>query len=396
MPLLQAIVILSLTQVIAWGTMFMSVSVLGDAMAADLGMEAAEIYLGASVMLVAMALASPLTARLYRRHGPRQVLAAGAVLSVPGFFLLASCETPVSYYLGWAMLGLAGAGALTTSAHAYLAEYAGSEAKRAIGAQMLGMALAPTLSWPITAFLQEACGWRATFVIFAAAMLFVVVPLTLFGLRPTGPGATSDVVGTAAAGPLPSNRYWLVMVLITAAVALNGFVTWGFQLVIIDIFRSYSVAEYLAVGFASAIGIVQMSARLIDFWGGNRWDGLSTGLAAGLLMPVALLTLVAGGGAEWAIILFLLLYGLSSGAMAVSRATLPLAFFDRRTYATVVARVALPLNLAFAAAPPLFSHILQQYGNRTALSVALVLSLGTLASLALLRGLRPEEPIVHG
>lgn len=384
-----AVAVLSLTQIIGWGTMFMAISVIGGPVGEALGLTPSLVYLGPSVMLVAMAVMSPMMAPLYRTYGARFVMTAGTVAAIPAFLLLAGCEGPWSYYLGWVLLGIAGAGALTNSAHVYLAARAGTRARQAIGAQMLAMALAPTIAWPATAFLVNLAGWRQTYVVFALVMALVVLPLIRFALKPdTAPAAAAGHV--AASRPLERNRYRVIVTLMTLAVALNGFVTWGFQLVVIDIMRSYSVAEGIAVGMASAIGIAQMSARLIDFLGGNRWDGFVTSLAAGLLMPVSLIVLAFGEGAEWSILAFILLYGLSSGAMSVGRATLPLVFFERDAYASVLARIGLPLNLAFAAAPPVFSRVLGEYGNASALGLAVACSLGTLASLAMLA--RYREP----
>ncbi|HXV30004.1 MAG TPA: hypothetical protein VD840_06710 [Sinorhizobium sp.] len=112
-------------------------------------------------------------------------------------------------------------------------------------------------------------------------------------------------------------------------------------------------------------------------------------IVALIAVALALLALILGNGAEWSIVLFLMLYGLSSGAMSVSRATMPLAFFSPARYAAVMARLGLPLNLAFAAAPPFFSFVLGEAGNGWALSIALACSFGTLASMVLLKRMRP-------
>lgn len=387
------IAVLSLTQIISWGAMFMAISVLGGPVGETLRLTPALVYLGPSVMLVAMAVMSPLMAPLYRSHGARFVMSAGTVATAPGFLLIACCDGPIGYYAGWMILGMAGAGALTNSAHVYLAVKAGTRAKQAIGAQMLAMALAPTISWPLTSLLSSWLGWRHTYLVFALVMLVVVLPLLRFGLKPdTAQAATDGKTRADRAGN--RGRVRTIIVLMTLAIALNGFVTWGFQLVVIDIMRSYDVAEGIAVGMASAIGIAQMSARLIDFLGGNRWDGFVTSLAAGMLMPVALLMLGLGHGAEWSVVAFILLYGLSSGAMSVGRATLPLVFFEREVYASVLSRLGLPLNLAFAAAPPVFSRVLSDYGNASALALAVACSLGTLACLVLLARFRDPSRAV--
>ncbi|MDK1373098.1 MULTISPECIES: MFS transporter [unclassified Sinorhizobium] len=392
MLVFRSVVVLSATQIIAWGVMFMAVSVTAAEMAGDLGLNPSSVYLGPTVMLVAMALCSPPLASLYPRHGARRVLALGSLFAAPGLWLLAGAEGAFSYFAAWAVLGMAGAATLTTSAHVFLNEIAGEGARRAIGAQMLAMALAPSLAWPATVYLESLLGWRGTFALYGAVMLFVCAPLHFFGLPRTG----AHVYAPKRPSPETSflhetRRNRLVTALITAAVALNGFVTWGFQLVAIDLFRSFAVPDYLAVGFGSAIGFIQLSARLFDFLGGNRWDGLTTGLVAAAIMPLALLALIFGNGTEWSIILFLVLYGLSSGAMSVSRATMPLVFFTSGQYASVMARLGLPLNLAFAAAPPFFSFILGSAGNWWALSFAFLCSLGTLASMVALDGMRPAQ-----
>lgn len=383
-PVSRSVVILSITQIIGWGALFMAISVTGEAMAADLALSRATIFLGPTVMLVVMAACSPFVGGLYRRYGARLVLAGGTLIAVPGLWLLAASGGGITYFIAWGIFGIAGAACLTTSAHVFLAELAGEGARRAIGAQMLFMALAPSLSWPATDFLQAQFGWRGVSLIYGCLMLFVCLPLHLFALPKTAPAASKREAETAGG---PTQRQRRVVVLITAAIALNGFITWGFQLVVIDLFRSFDVADYLAVGFGSAIGVVQMSARLFDFLGGNRWNGLPTGLVAAAIMPVCLVVLALGGGAEWSILFFLLLYGLSSGAMSVSRATLPLVFFTPADYAGVAARLALPLNLAFAAAPPFFTYVLSAYGNRVALAIAFISSLGTLASMLALHWL---------
>lgn len=377
--ILRSVVVLSITQIIAWGAMFMAISVTGEAMAADLRLSRGTIFLGPTVMLVAMALCSPLVGRLYRRYGTRLVLAGGSLLAAPGLWLLAASGSAYAYFTAWGILGVGGAACLTTSAHVFLAELAGEGARRAIGAQMLFMALAPSLSWPVTGFLQAEFGWRGASIIYGFLMLLLCLPLHFFALPKTSHASPGNPIQKNA--PAHGGQGRRIIFLITTAIALNGFVTWGFQLVIIDLFRSFDVADYLAVGFGSAIGFVQMSARLFDFLGGNRWNGLTTSIVAAFIMPVCLLVLAFGGGTEWSIILFLLLYGLSSGAMSVGRATMPLVFFTAADYAQVSARLALPLNLAFAAAPPFFTLILGAYGNQVALMFALLCALGTLVSM---------------
>ncbi len=82
-------------------------------------------------------------------------------------------------------------------------------------------------------------------------------------------------------------------------------------------------------------------------------------------MVTALILLAVGGGTPGRGYGFILLYGLGSGVLAVVRATLPLAFYDRGDLcARAASRIALPLNLVTAAAPPILATILTRFGGR--------------------------------
>jgi len=63
---------------------------------------------------------------------------------------------------------------------------------------------------------------------------------------------------------------------------------------------------------------------------------------------------------------------------------MPLDLFPAAAYARASSMLALPLNLSFACAPPLFAAILAGPGSDVALWVATALSLSALSALALL------------
>src|SRR5258708_15111594 len=95
--------------------------------------------------------------------------------------------------------------------------------------------------------------------------------------------------------------------LIVSATALNAFVTFGFSAVFIELLKAEGLSPTEAVSFGSLLGVIQVSARGLDFLGGERWDGITTGLIAGLALPVAMLLLMLGGGSHWTIAAFILL-----------------------------------------------------------------------------------------
>jgi hypothetical protein len=101
--------------------------------------------------------------------------------------------------------------------------------------------------------------------------------------------------------------------------------------------------------------------------------------------------MLMGGSGRTIVIVFLLLYGLASGAMSVARSTIPLAVFPPGSFARASSRLALPLNLSYAAAPPTFSAILTRGNASSALVLATVLSMIALFALATL-AIRHRDP----
>jgi len=81
---------------------------------------------------------------------------------------------------------------------------------------------------------------------------------------------------------------------------------------------------------------------------------LATGLMAGFGLPISFAILMLGSG-ELAAGLFAIIYGLTSGVLAVARSTMTLDLFPVAAYARASSMLALPMNLSFACAPPLFA-----------------------------------------
>jgi hypothetical protein len=142
------------------------------------------------------------------------------------------------------------------------------------------------------------------------------------------------------------------------------------------------------------LGVIQVSARGLDLLGGSRWDGITTGLVAGGVIPVAMLLLMLGRGSHWTIAAFILLYGLGSGAFAVARATIPLVYYDKAEFAKATSRIALPLNLISAASSPILIGLLTQFGSNALLGLAILCSCAAFLILVRLRRCHPAPSVI--
>ncbi|WP_349956530.1 MFS transporter [Rhizobium sp. ZPR3] len=368
-PTVRAVAALSLTQLIGWGATFYLPAVTGPAMAGELGMALPMVMAGPTVMLVVMAVVSwPLSA-VFERHGAWPMMVLGSFLGAAGLLVMGLANGPASYILSWTILGLAGAGMLTTPAQIALSEVAGEKTRRALGVLILAGGLTSTIVWPLTELLQARWGWRMTTLVFAALMLLVCLPLhwTTLARQPREKSAAKATAEPAAIDK-PS------FTLLAASFAANGFITWGFALTIIILFEAAGLDHASALAAAAFIGIARWAGRMVDFLGGRRWSGFATGLAGSALFPVSFAVLLLSNSFAGAM-LFATLYGIASGITAVTRATLPLQIFPTGAYARASAQLAVPLNLSYAAAPPLFTAVMTYAGPHAALWLALAISI---------------------
>lgn len=117
------------------------------------------------------------------------------------------------------------------------------------------------------------------------------------------------------------------------------------------------------------------------------------GLLGAALFPASFIVLLVTNSFGGAVV-FAMLYGIASGITAVARATLPLELFPAGAYARSSARMSVPLNLAFATAPPAFTAIMTLESSQATLWLALTVSIFAFATLlyfSVIHRKRPSE-----
>jgi predicted MFS family arabinose efflux permease len=384
--IIGVLVVVAIGQIIGWGTVGL-LAVVGREVAADLGMDISAVFAGNSIFYVATGLTAPVLAKAFIRFGARRVMIGGTIVAAPGFVWLSASTGPVSFFGAWVILGIAGSATLATATYILLNEIAGRGARRAIGALMLVTGLASSVFWPTTSFLSDVLGWRGTCLVYAGLMVLVCLPLYTFGL-PNYTARKHDGGASPLAGE-PRIVRKSTFYLIVSATVLCAFVTFGFGATMIELLKAEGLSPTQAVTFGSMLGVVQVSARGLDFLGGGRWDGITTALIATTTLVVAILLLMIGGRSHWMIATFILLYGLGSGALAVARATIPLVFYDNVEFAKATSRIALPLNLISAASPPILVGLLSNFGSNALLGVGMLCASAALLMLYWLSRHRP-------
>jgi Major Facilitator Superfamily len=374
--------ILSVGQIIGWGTTFYLPAVLGDEMGRQLGVTRETVFLGVTLMVAIGALLSPTCGRLMDRHGAGPFLPLGSLLIGVGLLQFAALPTLASALLAATLFGLATPISLSLAGVTLLAQTTGQDARRNIAIMMLFTGLSASVFWPIASALDAAIAWRKTLAVFAAANLCLALPMYLglaLGMRPRATAvqrasAPAPVAPCLVDCKLRRRAQWLMVI----AFSMQGFGSWGLPLHLISFFHQLGIAGAVAVGIAALNGPATIAARLAEIALAGRLASITTATIAAAHIPMAFVLLLAPIDAELSASLFTVIYFGANGVMSVARLTLPLTLLGPAGYGALMGNLALPQNLVFAAAPFLFAVAFRLLGFVGGVLLALLLSLAAL------------------
>ncbi len=370
----QTIAVLSVTQIISWGTSFDMLGVMGRVIAPQLGLPNEVVFFGLSIMMLVSALASPMAGRLLARHGAAKVMATASVILAAGLLLLAAAHEILIYGLAWIVIGIGGALGLSAPAYTAVVEREGLGGKRIIAILMVFTGLSATIFWPALALMNNLVGWRLTFVLSAALQLFVCLPLYLFGLPK--PMESREQAAAAETVPVPFTEpeRRKAFFLVAATTTLSSFVGFGMSPTFLALLNAAGASPALALQLGSARGAISVSARFVDMLLGRRGNAIITTIIGTVLTLASFLLAATVTSSSAALIAFVVLFSFGAGVVSVARALLPLSLFSAKEFGLQSARLSLPQNLANAAAPVIFTALLDRAGAGAVLLTGATLS----------------------
>src|SRR3954451_4698876 len=168
----RAVLVLGVTQILAWGAIFYPPVLTIPLIAAERGWSMTFAMGGFSLALLTAGLASPRVGLLIDRHGGHRVMPVGSIFAALGLVALVHAEHPIAYIGAWMVLGAAIAASLYDPAFSTLGRIFGAQARLPITALTLAGGFASTVSWPATHFLIATSGWRGTYLVYAALLAF--------------------------------------------------------------------------------------------------------------------------------------------------------------------------------------------------------------------------------
>ena len=380
----RAVLVLCVTQILAWGAIYYPPVLTVPLIAVDRGWSVTLTMGGLSFGLLIAALASPRVGALIDRHGGHRVMPAGSLIGAAGLVGLVYADHPVAYFACWMMLGLAMSASLYDPAFATLGRVFGAAARRPITALTLAGGFASTVSWPTTHVLIDAVGWRGTYLVYAALLALVAAPLHAFAL-PRGRARPELHAGAAPAPPPAPPARGMTFALVAAAFAAYAFVPSGLAAHMLAIFGRLGLDAATVVTIGALFGPAQVTARLAEFALIRNLHPLSmVRLAVGLLL-LAFVLLAAFGLSVPVAAAFAIMFGGANGLVTIARGTVPLALFGPAGYGRIVGRIAAPALIMQSVAPLLLAYVVERASDRAALGVIAAFALVALLCFALVR-----------
>lgn len=374
---------LGLTQIVGYGTLYYSFSVLAPAMAADFGWSSEWVYGVLSVSLFASGLIAPISGVWADRFGAARVMTFGSIGASLALVACALAPNGPAFIAAFVAIEIVSAFVLYATAFAALAQIAGQGAQRSITHLTLIAGFASTVFWPVTSALHQMLTWREVYLVYAGANLLVCLPvhgwLMRFAHRAPVPGAST--AGPADQGPATVAPPRIVFVLMLAGFAAVGFVS---SAILMHMVPLLSVLGLGAVGvvITTLFGPAQVASRLINMrFGRGLSQPLLAAIAAGL-MPAGLIALALTAPFVPGAAVFAILFGLGSGLTSIVSGTLPLVLFGTAGYGRRLGSISSARLIVSAFAP--FAFALVAGAATTIISLWVVIAVGLLGTIAFL------------
>ena len=130
----------------------------------------------------------------------------------------------------------------------------------------------------------------------------------------------------------------------------------------VPLLEAAGLAAAAAVWVASMKGFAQFGGRVVEIFFARNLRAVTVARIAIGALPTSFVLLLLAGGNFHAILAFTLLMGASQGVITIVRGAVPLALFGATGYGAVLGLLATPILIVNAAAPTLFSVIVELWG----------------------------------
>jgi len=372
---------LSLAQLISWGSVFYTFSLLMEPVERELGLTRAQSSLAFSLASLAEGMLAYPVGRWIDRGHERIIMTGGSLLVAALLVLHSIVHSAWAFYAVWVGLGAALSGTLYTPVFAVVTRRFPDDFRRAIITLTFLGGLASTVFIPVSAGLIHSLGWRHALWVLAALHLLVCAPIHALQLRDAPRGATRST-GAASASPAALVRSAPFLLIAVFSVGMMG-VTAALPPHMISLLRGNGLDERWVIAIPAGIGLFQVVGRVLLYFFEHHFDLHLANRLIPLLIPIGIATLLFGAGHPWAAVLFVLLYGMGNGMLTIVKGTAIAQYVNREHVASLNGALGLPTAIA-RASTPLVLGLLWSPTAGYAWGLALLLAMSAVSVFALL------------
>ena len=354
---------LGLTQIIGYGTLYYSFSILAPGMAADLDLSLEWVFGIFSASLFVGGLSATLIGRHMDKVGAATVMTAGSACSAATLALCAWSPSVAVFALAVVLLEISSGMVQYQAAFAALVESEPKTAARSITYVTLIAGFASTIFWPISTALTGYLSWREVYVVFAALNLLVCMPLHFWIMRAGRTTSKAEVTRPreVVIGVLAPEMRRRGMVLVSMAFALLGFTLAAILAHMVPMLTALGLGT-AAVVIGSLFGPAQVLSRLINMIFGTRLSPPTLAILSAVLIVVGVAILGVSGGSLPGAVTFAVCLGLGSGINSIAQGSLPLYLFGSDGYGTITGKMAAARLAVGSAAPFVFATAMENLG----------------------------------
>jgi len=376
---------LSLAQLIIWGSVFYTFSLLAQPVELALDISRASSSLAFSLALLAEGLMAYFIGRWIDAGHERRVMTLGSVVVGTGLLAHSQIDSLTGFYVVWTWLGLGLSATLYTPAFAVVTRRFPADFRRGIIVLTFLGGLASTVFIPLSSWLIDTWGWRPALMVLAGLQLGVCAPLHAWllrgarqpqarGMQPEHPLTNQVLLRTF----LKQSPFWLL----TVFMMLMMMVTSALPAHMVNLLRESGLPTAWVMAIPASIGLIQVLGRWLLFMFERHFDVHTANRWIPVLIPLGLSAFVLGGVTALPAMAFIVLFGLGNGMNTIVKGTAFALYVSRDHVGQLNGLIGVPIALARACGPWALGLMwLPQEGYRIGLEWMLLFSVLGVAAL---------------
>ncbi|MDL2408811.1 arsenite efflux MFS transporter ArsK [Rhizobium calliandrae] len=377
---LAAVVALGVTQIIGYGTLYYSFSILAPDMAAYFAWSIEWVFGALSAALLISGLTAPWLGVLFDKIGAGRMMTIGS--AVAAIALVACSYAPNKAAFMAALIAVEVAANLVQygAAFALLVQLRPQVASRSITYLTLIAGFASTMFWPITSALHAHLTWQNVYLVFAVINLLLCMPIHAW----LSHAASARRVASSAAYPriegvLAPARRRLGFGLMVMGFSLMSLVSSAVLVHMVPLLSGLGLGTTAALT-GTLFGPSQVGSRLINMVFGKTLPALHLAVIAAILIPGGTLILLLTAPSVPGAMVFAVVFGMGNGLLSIVTGTLPLQLFGSDGYGKLQGKMMAARLILSALAPFVLALGMANMGITPSLSITA--ALGGLAVVA--------------